>query len=251
MRVDLNADMGEGFGPWRMGDDDALLGIVTSANIACGFHAGDWDVMAAAMARAVENGVAVGAHPGFPDMQGFGRRQMALPLESLGRLVQYQLGAAQAMARAAGGCVAHLKLHGAMSNMAMADTELARRAFSAALEVDPDLTIFVLAATPMEDAARALGCRYAGEVFADRGYAEDGTLIPRGQPGAMIDDPQVAVERMTAMLRDGAIHCASGARIEARIDTICLHGDEPGAVAAARRLRAGLEAEGIAIAAPA
>lgn len=251
MRVDLNADMGEGFGPWRMGDDEALLGIVSSANIACGFHAGDWDVMAATMARAVENGVCIGAHPGFPDLQGFGRRQMVMASDSLGRLVQYQLGAAQAMARAAGGRVAHLKLHGALSNTAMADAEMARRAFAAALEVDPDLTIFVLAATPMEAAARALGCRYACEVFADRGYAEDGTLIPRGQPGAMIDDPEIAVERMTAMLRDGAIHCASGARIEARIDTICLHGDAPGAVEAARRLRAGLENAGIAIAAPA
>lgn len=249
-RVDLNADMGEGFGPWRMGDDAALLGVVSSANIACGFHAGDWDVMAGTMARAVENGVAIGAHPGFPDLQGFGRRQMVLPHESLGRLVQYQFGAAQAMARAAGGRVAHLKLHGAMSNMAMADADLSRRAFSAALEVDPDLTIFVLAATPMEEAARALGCRYACEVFADRGYADDGALIPRGQPDAIIEDPDVAVERMTAMLREGAIHCASGARLEARIDTICLHGDEPGAVEAARRLRAGLEAEGIAIAAP-
>ena len=246
--VDLNSDMGEGFGPWRMGDDAALLDTVTSANIACGFHAGDWDTMAATMARAVANGVGIGAHPGFPDMQGFGRRQMRMETASMARMVQYQLGAAQGMARAAGGRVRHLKLHGALSNMAMADAEMARAAYAAALEVDPDLIIMVLAATPMEEAAKALGCAYAAEIFADRGYAEDGTLIPRGQPGAMVTDADEAAERMSTMVREGAIVTARGARIETRIDTICLHGDEPSAVAAARTLRARLERDGVTIA---
>ena len=246
--VDLNSDMGEGFGPWRMGDDAALLDTVTSANIACGFHAGDWDTMAATMARAVANGVGIGAHPGFPDMQGFGRRQMRMETASMARMVQYQLGAAQGMARAAGGTVRHLKLHGALSNMAMADAEMARAAYAAALELDPDLIIMVLAATPMEEAAKALGCAYAAEIFADRGYAEDGTLIPRGQPGAMVTDAEEAAERMSTMVREGAIVTARGARIETRIDTICLHGDEPSAVAAARTLRARLERDGVTIA---
>ncbi|SPJ24444.1 LamB/YcsF family protein [Palleronia abyssalis] len=247
-RIDLNADMGESFGPWTMGDDAALLEVVTSANIACGFHAGDWDTMAATMARAVDRGVGIGAHPGFPDLQGFGRRQMKMDPASVGRLVQYQLGAAQAMARAAGGHVRHLKLHGALSNMASADGELARAAYAAALEVDPDLVLMVLAATPMEDAAKALGASYAAEIFADRGYAEDGTLIPRGQPGAMITDSEVAAARISDMVRDGAILTAGGRRIETRIDTVCLHGDEPSAVAAARVLRARLEADGVVIA---
>ncbi len=247
-RVDLNADMGESFGPWKMGDDDALLDVVSSANIACGFHAGDPDVMAATMARAVANDVGIGAHPGFPDLQGFGRRKMHMDHDAVAHMVQYQLGAAQAMARAAGGRVRHLKLHGALSNMAMVDGEMARRAYDAALRVDPDLIIMVLAATPMQEAAEALGCAMAREIFADRGYNDDGTLIQRGTPGAMITDAEEAAERISTMVRDGAIIAASGARLEARIDTICLHGDEPSAVDAARTLRRRLEGDGVTIA---
>ena len=246
--IDLNADMGEGFGPWRMGDDAALLDVVTSANIACGFHAGDWDTMATTMKAAVRNGVGIGAHPGFPDLQGFGRRQMKMPYDSVAHMVQYQLGAAQAMARAAGGQVRHLKLHGALSNMAQTDGELARHAYAAALEVQPDLVLMVLAATPMEEAARALGATYAAEIFADRGYAEDGTLILRGQPGAMITDPEEAAARVSAMVQEGAIITPKGTRIETRIDTVCLHGDEPSAVTAARTVRARLEADGVTVA---
>ncbi|SEO03498.1 LamB/YcsF family protein [Palleronia pelagia] len=245
--VDLNADMGESFGPWKMGDDTALLDIISSANIACGFHAGDPDVMAATMARAVKNDVGIGAHPGFPDLQGFGRRKMTMRPDEVAHLVQYQLGAAQAMAKAAGGAVRHLKLHGALSNMAMVDGELARRAYDAALQVDPDLIIMVLAATPMQEAAEALGANMACEIFADRGYNDDGTLIQRGTPGAMITDADEAAERISAMVRQGAIIAASGREIEARIDTICLHGDEPSAVAAARTLRARLESDGVTI----
>jgi len=245
--VDLNADMGESFGPWKMGDDTALLDIISSANIACGFHAGDPDVMAATMARAVKNDVGIGAHPGFPDLQGFGRRKMTMRPDEVAHLVQYQLGAAQAMAKAAGGAVRHLKLHGALSNMAMVDGELARRAYDAALQVDPDLIIMVLAATPMQDAAEALGANMACEIFADRAGRAARTLIQRGTPGAMITDADEAAERISAMVRQGAIIAASGREIEARIDTICLHGDEPSAVAAARTLRARLESDGVTI----
>lgn len=247
-KVDLNADMGESFGPWKMGDDTALLDVVSSANIACGFHAGDADVMAATMKRAVANDVGIGAHPGFADLQGFGRRKMHLAPAEVTHLVQYQLGAAQAMARAAGGRVRHLKLHGALSNMAMVDGELARHAYAAALQVDPDIILMVLAATPMQDAAEALGANMACEIFADRGYNDDGTLIQRGTPGAMVTDADEAADRISDMVRAGAIIAASGKRIEARIDTICLHGDEPSAVKAARTLRTRLEADGVTIA---
>ena len=158
MQVDLNADMGEGFGPWPMGNDAALLQTVTSANIACGFHAGDPDTMARTMALAVENDVGIGAHPGFPDLHGFGRRRMHMPLPALQNAVRYQLGAAQAMARAAGGAVRHRKLHGALANMASEDEAMARACYEAALDVAPEIVIMVLAATPMEQAVRALGC---------------------------------------------------------------------------------------------
>ena len=247
-RVDLNSDMGEGFGPWRMTDDDALLDIVTSANIACGFHAGDWDTMARVMAKAAENGVGIGAHPGFPDLQGFGRRQMAMDPRSVERMVQYQLGAAQALARSVGAEVRHLKLHGALSHAAVADAEIARHALGGALDVDPDLTMVILAATGLEEAAKALGCAYAAEIFADRGYNEDGTLIARGKPGAMITDAGEAAERVSQMVREGAIITPGGKRIETRIDTICLHGDEPSAVEAARTLRARLQSDGVEVA---
>ncbi|RVT87087.1 LamB/YcsF family protein [Rhodobacteraceae bacterium CCMM004] len=243
--VDLNADMGESFGPWTMGDDAALLEIVTSANIACGFHAGDPDVMAATMAAAVARGVGIGCHPGFADLQGFGRRRMSVPVPSLCNAIRYQLGAARAMAAAAGGTVRHFKLHGALSNMASEDGELARRLYDAALGIDPDLVIMVLAATPMQAAAEALGCAWAAEIFADRAYEDDATLVDRSRPGAMIHDPDEAAERIVRMVEAGAILAVSGARIEARIDTICLHGDTPGAVQSAAAVRRGLEAAGI------
>lgn len=245
--VDLNADLGEGFGPWPMGDDAALLGIISSANIACGLHAGDWDVMDRTMRLAVEGGVGIGAHPGLPDLQGFGRREMAIAPDSAANLVRYQLGAAQAMARAAGGAVRHLKLHGALANMAARDETLAAACFRGALDADPDLILMVLAGTAQDRAATRLGARRACEIFADRGYAEDGTLIPRDQHGALIHDPHAAAGRVVAMIREGAIIAASGRRMPTRIDTVCLHGDGPEAVAMARTLRTVLGVEGIAV----
>lgn len=246
LSVDLNSDMGEGFGPWKMGDDAGLLNIVTSANIACGFHAGDADTMAATMALACENGVGIGAHPGFPDLQGFGRRQMQVPLPTLANMIRYQVGAAQAMARAAGTEVRHLKLHGALSNMACKDADMARACYEAALEVHPDIIIMGLAATEMENVARDLKCRWAGEIFADRAYNLDGTLVDRRLPGAMIHDGTLAAERMVRMVTEGAILTNDG-KLPTRIDTICVHGDGAEAVAFSRSVREGLEAAGITL----
>jgi len=245
--VDLNADMGESFGAWTLGADADLLGVVSSANIACGFHAGDWDVMAATMAQAVGNDVGIGAHPGFADLQGFGRRRMSVPLDSLANAVRYQLGAAQAMARAAGGHVRHLKLHGALANMASEDAALARACYRAALSVDPDIIIMVLAATAQEDVVRELGCAWAGEIFADRAYNDNATLVDRSLPGAVIHDAAQASERIVAMVRAGAIITESGKHISTRIDTICVHGDTAEAVALAHGVRDGLQAAGIGI----
>lgn len=245
--VDLNADMGESFGPWPMGNDAGLLDVVTSANIACGFHAGDPDTMAATMRMAVTKGVGIGAHPGFADLQGFGRRRISLSAAELANLVTYQLGAAQAMARAAGGEVRHLKLHGALSNMASEDAGLARICYEAARKVQPDIILMVLAATAMEAVARDLGGPWAGEIFADRAYKDDATLVARGTPGAMITDPATAAPRILAMLREGAIIAESGRRIPTRIDTICLHGDGETALPMAQGLRRALEAAGLRV----
>lgn len=247
MRVDLNSDMGESFGPWTMGDDASLLDIVTSANIACGFHAGDADVMAATMRRASERGVGLGAHPGFADLQGFGRRRLKLSAEELGNLVAYQLGAAQGMARSVGASLRHLKLHGALSNMASEDAELARICYQAALRVDPQIILLVLAATPMEAVARDLGAAWAGEIFADRAYNDDATLVDRSQPGAVLHDAAIAGPRIEEMLRAGGIITASGKHIPCRIDTICVHGDSPDAVAMAGAVRDHLTGAGIEV----
>ena len=247
LTVDLNADMGESFGPWTMGDDMALLDIVTSANIACGFHAGDPDVMAATMGRAVERNVGIGAHPGFDDLQGFGRRKMHIPAASLKNMIRYQLSAAIGMAKAQGGTVRHLKLHGALSNMAMVDKDMALACYEAALDIDPDIIIMVLAATELEAAVRELGCAWCGEIFADRAYNDDATLVDRSLPGAMIHDAALAGPRIADMVEAGAIITASGKQIPASIDTICLHGDTAEAVEIARSVRAALEGRGIKV----
>lgn len=245
--VDLNADMGESFGPWVMGNDAALLDIVTSANIACGFHAGDPDVMSRTMRLAVDKGVGIGAHPGFPDLQGFGRQRREMPHETLGNIVRYQVGASQAMARAAGGQVGHLKLHGALANMCAEDEEMARVCYEAALSVAPDIVVMVIAQTAQQRAMEALGGAFAAEIFADRAYNDDATLVDRRLPGAMIHDAARAAERMVAMVSEGAIITESGARIEGRIDTICCHGDTPEAIEIAAAVRTALVANGIAL----
>ena len=246
--VDLNADMGESFGPWTMGDDARLLQIVTSANVACGGHAGDADVMARTMRMANENGVGIGAHPGFMDIAGFGRNRMSVPRGTLQNQVRYQVAASTGMARSVGAQVRHLKLHGALANMASEDETLARDLYDAALSVAPDLIVMVLAATAQQDAVRKLGCKWAAEIFADRAYNDDATLVDRSRPGAVIHDADLAGKRMVDMVRAGAILTESGKRIETPIDTICLHGDTPEAVAIAGSVREQLEAAGITLA---
>ncbi|WP_323785214.1 5-oxoprolinase subunit PxpA [Thalassovita sp.] len=247
LAVDLNADMGESFGPWVMGNDAALLEVVSSANVACGMHAGDWDTMGLTMSMAAKNNVGIGAHPGFADLQGFGRNRMTLPLNSLANLVRYQLGAAQAIARSVGAKVRHLKLHGALANMASEDKQMALACYRAALDVDPDLIIMVLAGTQQNAAVKDLQCRTACEIFADRAYNDDATLVDRSLPGAVIHDPDRAGQRMLEMVKAGAIITESGTHIPTRIDTICLHGDTPTAVNIAQSVRGRLEASGVVI----
>ena len=246
--VDLNADMGESFGPWKMGDDAALLKVVTSANIACGGHAGDADVMAATMRMAHENGVGIGAHPGFMDLAGFGRNRMAVPRGTLQNQIRYQVAASVGMARSVCTQVRHLKLHGALANMASEDEGLARDLYEAALSVAPDLIVMVLAATAQEAAVRSLGCKWAGEIFADRAYNEDATLVDRSKPGAVIHDASTAAARMVEMVKAGAIITESGKHIPTRIDTICLHGDTAEAVQIATAVRKGLQDGGVTLA---
>ncbi|EDQ06517.1 hypothetical protein DSM14862_00259 [Sulfitobacter indolifex] len=246
--VDLNADMGESFGPWKMGDDAALLKVVTSANIACGGHAGDADVMAATMRMAHDNGVGIGAHPGFMDLAGFGRNRMALPRGTLQNQIRYQVAASVGMARSVGAEVRHLKLHGALANMASEDEGLARDLYEAALSVAPDLIVMVLAATAQERAVKSLGCKWAGEIFADRAYNDDATLVDRSKPGAVIHDADHAAARMVEMVKAGAIITESGKHIPTRIDTICLHGDTAEAVQIATAVRKGLQDGGVTLA---
>ncbi len=245
--VDLNADMGESFGAWKMGDDAALLRIVTSANIACGGHAGDADVMAATIGMAHENGVGIGAHPGFMDLAGFGRNRMSVPRATLQNQIRYQVAASVGMARSIGAQVRHLKLHGALANMASVDETLARDCYDAALSVAPDLIVMVLAATAQQDAVRALGCAWAGEIFADRAYNDDATLVDRALDGAVIHDAARAGKRMVEMVQAGAIITESGKHLPTQIDTICLHGDTAEAIAIATAVRTLLEGAGIGL----
>jgi UPF0271 protein len=204
--------------------------------------------MARTFRTAIDKGVGLGAHPGFADLQGFGRRRLSLSGEELTNLVTYQLGAAQAMARAAGGSLRHLKLHGAMSNMASEDKEMARICYAAAEAVQPGIVIMTLAGTAQEAAAEELGLNRAGEIFADRAYNDDATLVDRSLPGAVIHDAALAGPRIAEMVREGAIITASGKRIRTRIDTICLHGDTPEALEIARSVRDALSGSGITLA---
>jgi UPF0271 protein len=248
MKVDLNSDMGEVFGPWRMGDDAALLDVITSANIACGFHAGDPDVMAETMRLAAKNGVGIGAHPGFADLKGFGRRRLNIGAEELGNMIAYQLGAAEGMARSVGANIRHFKLHGALANMCAEDATLAKTCYSAALRVNPEIILMVLAETAQQAVVQELGANWAGEIFADRAYEDDATLVDRSKAGAVLHDADMAAERILNMLREDAIIAESGNRIPAKIDTICLHGDTPEAVEMARALRTKLSAAGVTLA---
>jgi UPF0271 protein len=244
--VDLNCDMGEGFGAWEMGDDAAMLEIVTSANVACGFHAGDPIVMRRTLTLARDRGIGVGAHPGFLDLWGFGRRVIKGETpEELEAQVVYQIGAIQGMAKSVGHRITHVKAHGALSNVAMVEDAVALAIGRAIQSVDPTLAYMVLPGTALERAAVELGLPVVREVFADRTYEDDATLTSRKIAGSVIHDPEVAAERVLRMVEEQAVTSRSGKRIPVPVDTVCVHGDTPGAVGIARRIRERLEQAGI------
>ncbi len=232
MKVDLNADLGEG-----SGSDRQLLQLVSSANIACGFHAGDAETMLQSVRWALEFGVAIGAHPSFPDRENFGRTAMQLPPETVYAQVLYQIGALKTLAESEGGKLAHVKPHGMLYNQAAVDPLLAEAIARAVYAVDPQLVLVGLANSESIRAAHCLGLRTRQEVFADRGYQADGTLVPRSQPGALIDDEQQAIAQTLQMVRDGKVRAISGEDVAVRAETVCLHGDGAHALAFAVRLR--------------
>ena len=240
----LNADMAEGYGPWRMGDDDGLLQIIGSANIACGFHAGDYQIMGEVMKKAQQQGVSVGAHPGFYDLHGFGRRQMTLPDAEVERLIAYQLGASLGVAAAEGVSVTHIKPHGAINNMACADAGLSAAIVRAVKAVDPQIIMLAPVLSELLKEAEKAGLKVAAEVFADRAYMPDGQLAPRSRPDAMIHDPDESLAHCLRMFGDGVIRTVEGTELHVRPQSVCVHGDGPSALATARHIRNGLQAAG-------
>lgn len=245
--INLNADLGESFGAWSMGADEALLDVVASANIACGFHAGDPLVMRRTVAAAAARGVSIGAHPAFPDLQGFGRRRMDIPPAELEAMLLYQIGALQAMAAAEGTRVSHVKPHGALNNMACADRALADCIARAVRAADRELVLLAPAHSQLVTAGEAAGLRVILEVFADRAYQDDGQLVPRSQPGAMIHGAEASLAHVRRMIEEQAIVSLSGKRLPTPVHSICVHGDNAGAVASASHIRRGLTAAGYTI----
>jgi UPF0271 protein len=243
--IDLNADLGEGYGPWSCGDDAGLLDLVTSANIACGGHAGDAETMFATAQAAAARGVGIGAHPGYRDMAGFGRRVIPMAADQIGRMVVEQVGAFRAVAALAGASVGHVKLHGALANLAAADAGVAQAVVAALRAAAPDLAVLAMAGTTLEQVARAAGLVAHAEVFADRGYLPDGRLIPRGQAGAMIHDADLAADRLLTWLDTGEMPVLGGGFVALRAQSICVHGDTPGAMAFARTIHRRLTAAGV------
>lgn len=247
MTIDLNADVGESFGAYSLGDDERLLALVSSANIACGSHAGDPAIMEATVAAALRGGSALGAHPGYPDIQGFGRRSLALNEAETYGFVLYQIGALLAFARAAGSELRHVKPHGALYNDAARDPARAKAVVRATLAAGGGLYLVGLPGCELERAAAEAGLPYACEFFADRAYEEDGSLVARSRPGAVLQDADVCVGRVLQALREGSVVARTGKAIPIRADTVCLHGDNPEAVAFAVRLREALRAAGIEV----
>jgi UPF0271 protein len=248
MEIDLNADLGEGFGAWSMGDDEALLRHVTSANVACGFHAGDPSVIDRTVGRAVRAGVAVGAHPSHYDLRGFGRRAMVVEPAEVEADVLYQIGAVAAFARAHGGRLTHVKPHGALYNQAAADEAMAVAVAAAVARFDRHLVFVGLASSPvMRRAAESQGLRFAGEAFADRRYEKDGTLVSRRAADALVEDPSEAAAQAVRIAREGTVVARDGSLVALEAATLGLHGDAAGAVARARAVREALDRAGVAV----
>jgi len=247
MRVDLNADVGESFGEYKLGQDGLLMPSLTSASVACGFHAGDPGVMRETVALARQHGVAVGAHPAFPDLVGFGRREMRATPREVEDFVVYQIGALAAVAAAGGVPLQHVKAHGALYNMAVRDAALADAIARATASVDRSLILFGLPGSELIAAGKRAGLRTACEGFADRAYQSDGTLVPRSEPGAVIEDPEAVVSRAISMARDHVVTAIDGSRVALDVETIFVHGDTPGAAALASRIRQALIDAGVSV----
>ena len=239
-KLNLNSDLGESFGAWDMGSDDAMLRIVNSANVACGYHAGDPLVMCKTTKLAKECGVSIGAHPGYPDLQGFGRRRMDIPLAELEAMLIYQIGALDACARSQGGRVTHVKPHGALSNIACADRKVADAVARAVAKLDPSLVLLAPSASQLVFAGRDLNLPIVEEIFADRAYTDDGNLVPRSQPGAMIHGAEASLKHVMRMVEESALISINGKRIPVNPQSICVHGDNADAVATAQAIRDGL-----------
>lgn len=248
IQIDLNSDLGEGFGPWAMGDDPAMLSVVTSANIACGGHASDPETMYQTLKLATERGVIVGAHPGYNDPMGFGRRVIPMAPAEVGRMIAAQIGALQGVAALAGARVEYVKPHGALANLAAADRAVSEAIVAAVQTTAPGLAILAISGTVLEQVARAAAVPVFSEIFADRAYQSNGQLVPRSQPGAVIHDAEAAVARLLGYLETGLMPVLDGPPIRLAAQSICVHGDNPGAVQMAQLIRARLTAAGIGLA---
>ncbi|GAA1315290.1 5-oxoprolinase subunit PxpA [Nonlabens tegetincola] len=248
MQIDLNSDLGEHYGSWRMGDDESMLATVTSANIACGFHAGDPKTAFATLLGAQARGVAVGAHVAYPDLAGFGRRPMVLPADELEADVIYQIGALQALALAAGTEVRYVKPHGALYNSIAFNEAEAAVVIQAIKRVNPGLALVCLAGSPLVEQARAAGLRAVPEAFADRAYEPTGALVSRSEPGAVLHDPELVSERMLQLVEHGTVTARDGSTVSVAAESICVHGDSPDAVRMAQAVRERLLAAGVELA---
>lgn len=247
--IDLNADLGEGFGPWTMGDDAAMFALVSSANVACGGHASDPETMFRTLCLARDKRVVVGAHPSYPDLAGFGRRRLPMSEAEIERFVAAQVGSLLAVAALADHPIGYVKPHGALANVAAAERSVAEAIVRSILAVDRHLAILAISGTELEVAASRAGLRVFSEIYADRAYTATGQLVPRSAPGAVIDDADVAATRLLAFFETGAMPTVDGGSIKLAADSICVHGDNPAAVAMATRVRSALEAQGLRIAA--
>jgi len=246
-KVDLNSDIGESFGDYKLGLDEEVIKHISSANIACGYHAGDPMVMAKTVKLAIKENVAIGAHPGYPDLMGFGRREMKITKEEAKNYVKYQLGALWAFAESDGVKLQHVKPHGGLYNMAAKDTELAMAIAEAVFEVDKNLILVGLANSELTKAGKQVGLKVANEVFADRAYNPDGSLVNRKKEGSMIHDTNLAISRVLRMVKEGKVEAITGEDIDIQADSICVHGDNPKAVDFVNEIRKALENEGVAI----